>query len=341
MVNPIKQATSQIGNIAKDFYDKAKPVNVAKEGEDRQKTQCEAKGGTWDAVKKVCVLPQPTPTPMTENTPKANVPAGTIETSTTPGKQGGTMLGIGDKTYLGQLDKDEINNIAMAEANKLPLGAGNISPIGTAQAMQNDIQRRLKLASQVGQIDIATAQQAEEMGIDWKQALMGGAENIVPNAIGFAAAGAGAGALVGGVGAIPGAGFGAVGGALKGFYQGVSQSVKQQKQDLIGGKSKELNKRISAMKQYSSMVNANPQMSEEMMNAYIMEKSLIRRDYNSLLKEANEDLSLWSGKDGSAELIAYQIYFDSTEPALDMKMQQAILSPDPTRAYISTEDFEE
>ena len=71
-----------------------------------------------------------------------------------------------------------------------------------------------------------------------------------------------------------------------------------------------------------------------------MELTLVRKDYNSLNKEANEDLTLFGGQDGTPQLIAYEIFFQSVQPSMEIRMEQAILKPDPTRAYLSREDFE-
>jgi len=120
----------------------------------------------------------------------------------------------------------------------------------------------------------------------------------------------------------------------------VMGNIKAQKGDLISGKKTELAQRQMAMKNYISAANANPADADQFMQAYQMEKALIRKDYNSLSKEASESLTLWGGQDGTPQLISYEIYFETIEPSLDLKMEQAILKPDPTRAYLSAEDLE-
>ena len=64
-----------------------------------------------------------------------------------------------------------------------------------------------------------------------------------------------------------------------------------------------------------------------------IELSLIRKDYNTLSKRGNEDLNFW-GSDATPQLVEYEIFFEATEPSLKLKMEQAVLKPDPTRAYI-------
>ena len=322
--------------------------------------ECEARGWVWNEALKSCdnpnveplpeklqPAPAPEPDPTTVKIPMAGDPRLTeeeirlreIREKRIPQGAGGSILTDAERAVVGQISDTEQFDAAV-RAGVMPSAAQGIAQ----QQARADAQRKLTLAAQTGNIDMATAMQMEEMGINWKEALLSGTSNIVPAAIGGAATlgsiGAAATLPAGGAGGIPAAIIGGAGGAIAGFYVGVNSNIKAQKGDLIGTKTTELKKRTTAMNNYISAANSNPANAEEYQLAYIMEKSLIRKDYNSLVKEANEDLSLWGGNDGTPQIVAYEIYFESTEPSLNIKMEQAILKPDPTRAYISAESVE-
>lgn len=247
---------------------------------------------------------------------------------------------IGGRTF-GGLAQKGVQQIAGAYQEKTTLPEGTVQA-GTGQANYKETLRKVELARSVGEIDLMTAMEAEEQGINVKEALLSGVSGVIPSALSYGAT-TGAAALFSGVAAPlapAAAGVGAVVGALKGFYSGVTNNIKAQKSDLISGKSGELSSRQKAMKGYISAANANPAKAEEMLQAYQIEKSLIRRDYNTLNAEAGESSSLMYGQDGTPQLIAYNVYFESVEPQLDLRMQEAILKPEPSRAYLDVGDFE-
>ena len=101
-------------------------------------------------------------------------------------------------------------------------------------------------------------------------------------------------------------------------------------------KTKELAQRKTAVTNYISAANANPAQADIYVAAMNTELSLIRKDYNTLSKRGNEDLEFW-GSDATTQLVDYEVFFESIEPALKLRMEQAVLKPDPTRAYLSTE----
>jgi len=320
------------------------PKEKKKAAEDKKIKACYEAGGKWDAVNLKCVFPKAEITEGEEaEVSPALTPAGTLETfgDVDTGRTTGIVT-PGGETFLGDISQDELSNIAEIEAQKAAIPE-NIAPVGTAAAIQKEAIKKLNLASQVGKIDFATAMELDELGINWKEAFLAGTSSIVPSALTYggtaAAAGAVATAPAGGAGAVPAGAIGAAVGVIKGFYSGVSSNIKAQKGDLISGKRTELTARQKAMKNYISAANANSADADEFLQAYIMEKSLIRQDYNSLNKEANEAGTLFGGQDGTAQIIAYDVYFESVEPSLDLRMEQAILKPDPTRAYLSTEDI--
>ena len=328
--------------------------------------KCEAMGGRWDGSK--CIMPTATlPSDKAQVSTKGvdlQTPEvfkneqGRLSGTTIPGEgkyqYGGKNLtkeeydavkeklgftgGNTGRTFLGLAQEDvEKTSAAEIARGQIPEGA---ALAGTAAREQRDIRRKMALAQSAGQIDMETAMQVgEQEGIDWGQAFAAGTQQVVPSALGYGTLAAG-GALA--VNAIPGAGqvayggavtLGAVAGAVKGFYSGVTNNIKSQKQDLVSGKSVELSQRKAAIKKYISAANANPARADEYNTAMNIELSLIRRDYNTLVKKGNEDLRFW-GADATKEMIDYKIFFKSTEPTLILAMQNAILKPEPSRAYL-------
>lgn len=292
---------------------------------------CEAKGGRWDEINKTCILP----------TPRAD-PA--LETFTDPktGRASGITTPSG-KTYLG-LGPDDVDLIAQGEAARVARPEGT-APVGTAQRLADENRRKLRLAANVGQIDFETASQLEEQGINIREVIHAGIQGIDLKA---AAIAAGAGGAAGASAAVPTGGLSipataaiAGGGTLiYDFFNDVKKNIKDQRQDLVTVKTKELRQRKTAMNNYIQAANMNPAESEDFILAYNMEKSLIIRDYNTLVKRGNEDLEFW-GTDATPQIVEYQVFFESVQPSLDARMQQAILKPEPTRAFLSIGDENE
>lgn len=328
-VNPIKEFSEAAGNIYKDFAGK---VGQQKSG---AQMSCEANGGKWDPVNNVCIMPQPQPTPQPAADTGIQTPTEpTLTNPETFRDQQGNLSGItlpDGKTFLG-LSPDDVNKIAGREAERTaqPLGT---SPVGTAAAAQADMQRKIQTAQNIGNIDLATVQQMEAEGLNVKEYLAAGGQGAVKSALGYGAAGAAAGALGGPVGAGVGAAVGVTAGLVKGFYSDVTSNIKSQRNDLVTTKTKQLKQRKTAIQNYISAANANPAAADDYIAAANIEFSLIRRDYNTLLLESEKNLEFWGG-DATPQLVDYEVYFESTEPALISRLQQAVLKPDPTRAYI-------
>ena len=308
--------------------------------------RCEFRGGVWDEATKTCSVPETEPgfgevEPKEEIQPTPPSPPGTVVTDAETGEVKGFINSQGNFVKASKAD------VQLRISRDQEERAFQEATTTTEQfaEQQRDIAGKLKLASQVGQIDFVLASQLDDMGINWKEAFLAGTGKIDIVSIGAAA---GAGAFAGGAAAIPTAGLGpaavaaiAAGGtAISQFYKGVQENIKAQKGDLLSGKRTELKQRQRAMMNYISAANANPAAADEMVLAYNIEKSLVRSDYLSLSHEASEALTLFGGQDGTPQLIAYEIFFESVEPSLDLRMEEAVLKPDPTRAYLSVEDFE-
>lgn len=291
---------------------------------DVEKITCEKKGGIWDELTRTCKLPQ-----KEEN----QYPGRTVLTNADTGKPSGFLDSQGNFVKAG---REDIQNVVNKEN-------ASLAPIegGTTIEQYQDIKRKIALAGQVGQIDMATAMQAEEQGINVKEVLNAGITGINPiNAgIGFAAGAAKGSAVFPGLGTVAGGLLGAGVSLLGGFYSDVTKNIKNQRGDLVSGKVTELKKRTSAMNNYISAANSNPAAAGDYIQAFNVEKSLIMRDYNTLVKDGEENLVAW-GSDATAQRIQYEVFFESVLPSMEERLNQAVLKPDPTRAYISVENIE-
>ena len=311
--------------------------------------ECEdVKGGKWDFENKTCILPEteipaddpalknqsfPTDEPVVSD-PVPTVPETFVDSET--GEPSGVV--IDGETFLG-VNASDIQKIVAADTREKAKLAGT-APVGTARLAQEEITRKLVLARNVGQIDFELASQLEEQGINVRELLSAGGQNVdlkIPAlaiASGFSTAPATAGISVAG-------GFAVAGGSIiNDFQKGVRRNIKDQREDLVTLKTKELKQRQRAMNNYIQAANMNPATADDFVAAYNIEKSLIRRDYNTLVKKGNEDLEFW-GSDATRQIADYDVFFDSVEPSLDIRMTQAVLKPEPSRAFLSIEDEDE
>ena len=280
-INPIKEITESLKGFAS-------PTPSDRENEeDIARANCRNKGGRWDEATKTCIMPKP----KVESTEEKEIeaPPGALETFThektgraagivspsgtgryqvpdpsrpgfhkpatleeynlyrqsiglTPSPEGATFLG---------LSPEDVEQVAAGERERVARPVGT-APVGTQATLIADAQRKLRNAAQVGIIDFATASQLDELGINWKEALLSGAADVVPAAIAGGTAGFIGGAITGaGVGSTITAPAGALAvgtiTAIAGFYRGVNNNIKAQKSDLISGKRTELKQRQRAL----------------------------------------------------------------------------------------------
>lgn len=331
--------TTPLGKISP--YEMAKKALTKKELTPQEK--CEAKGWFWDVVNNVCIDPEKQK--QEQEVEKKEMPK--VEPSTPEvytAKKGGELSGIelDGQTYLG-LSPEDVQQMAGRKIEKTTIPEG-AELVGTAQAQAEERRRKILLAGQVGQIDFELASQLEAQGISVKEAIAAGMQGINPVSVG---AGIVTGAAAGSAGAIPTAGLSipataAIGGGVTlaaGFYSDVQSNIKSQRKDLVTAKTKELKQRKTSIQNYISAANANPANADEYLAAMKIEKSLIRRDYNTLIQKGDENLKFW-GDDATTQIAEYDVFFESVEPSLDLRMEQAILKPDPSRAYLSIGDEE-
>jgi len=303
-----------------------------------EQQKCEDKGGFWDVERQTCLLVPPKEEPKPAE-PQADITTPEVFTDQATGQVSGITLPDG-RTFFG-LSPDEVAAIAGKETGRGVPPPGT-APVGTAQAQAQEAQRKIITAKNVGKIDLALASQLEEEGLNVKEYLAAGGHGAIKQALSWGATAAGAGLVAGPAAPVTVPVAGALGagiGLVKGFYSDVTANMEAQRQDLVSTKTKELKQRKTAITRYISSANANPAAADEYVAAMNLELSLIRKDYNTLLKRGNEDLEFW-GTDATPQLVEYKVFFDSTEPSLIGQMQQAVLKPNPTRAFIDIEEEE-
>ena len=314
------------------------PIALAEKIKPSPQEECEAGGWIWNEELQSCDNPnvQPIPEALKKERPP-QVSSVHYEEAYVDNKQGRVYERDNKSFIIPPKDAE-----ALSAKNELVQSQQRQEAQISAQEQFVAMQRKVSIAKQIGLIDFATAQSLEEEGIDVGQAIAAGLQNVVPSALGFGAAAGGAGLLGGPAAPVTAPAAAAIGvgvGSITGFYKGVTQNIKDQRTDLVTTKTKELKQRKASIMNYISAANANPAGALDMVHAFNVEKSLIMRDYNTLVKRGNEDLNFW-GSDATPQIVEYNVFFDSMLPSLELRMQEAVAKPDPTRAYIDLGDQE-
>ena len=297
----------EIGGAIEGF---TKPTPGQRESEEAKKEaearlQCEARGGTWDPVRKVCILPEKKPEPTPEPTPKPKeeevitppkvpVPPGQIEVSTTHGPKGGTMLSIGDQTYLANLSPEEIQQVAAGQARKYGIPE-NAAPVGTAKLRAELQAQGQQLAADVGKFGPLGI---DPTGLDVKEAVTTGIVGAIPRALGLAASGAAAGAAIGAVGgpAAPitvtsGAVIGAVGGFVSGLASSMIGNFKSQRTDTTTAQQRVLDEGKQTMKDWATLAKNDPTNRAFYLAQYNKQSALIDQAFRQMKLDTSRDVA--------------------------------------------------
>ena len=254
----------------------------------------------------------------------------------TLGRQSGIKLPDG-RTFLG-LSPDDVAKIAGKELEKETLPEGT-ALVGTQRIQEAEIRRKIALAKTIGVIDFATAQQIEEQGLNVRELVSAGFQNIDLKIPAVAiAAGLSAAPATRGISALGGLGI-AGGSIINDFQKGVRANIKSQRSDLVSLKPRELKARKQAIQNFITVANMNPVEADDMVANMALEETLIRNDLNTLIHESESNLVFW-GSDATLEIAAYDVFFESVLPSLQDRMNQAVLKPDPTRAFIPLDAFD-
>ena len=279
-------------------------LNVGKKQEPKSPGQidCEAKGGTWDAARQVCILPPPKELPPPASSTETPQELETFRDVGT-GKQSGITTEDG-RTFLG-LSPDEVSEVARLEqrGTEQPLGT---APVGTAQAQAEEAAKLQETIAQIGQIGQLTA--AQQADINISQAATAGLARVIPGLLGGAAGGAAVGAVsTGGIGAAPAAAIGAIGGTLTGFTSGLLGNIKEQQRGELQASDIELTNARTNMRQLAMLASQDPANADVYIAQYNNQLTRLHQARRQTKVEVQGDLNAFM-EDGREQLADFDAF---------------------------------
>lgn len=281
--------------------------------------ECRAKGGKWDAINGVCILPEKPVAPPVN-------PSGTEVFTNQTGRQSGITLPDG-RDLLG-LSPDEVAEISARELKKRQLPAGS-EPVGTAQAAVEQAALGANLAGQVGDIQPSVA---TPTGLDFGEAAVVGFRDAIPRALavagGAAVAGAAAGVVTtGGIASIPLAALGAIAGFVGSISSSMIGNMKSQRSDTTTGQQRVLDEGKQTMKDWATMAKSDPANRTEYLKQYNIVSQQIQDAHVQMLTDTNADVAKFeTALPNLAEFNSF--YAEGGErDALDNEMQIALQTP--------------
>lgn len=302
---------------------------------EKRQRECEAKGGTWDSEKNVCILPEPEPKPEPKPEPVTppRVDPTTPETFTDPntGRASGITLPDG-RTFLG-LSPEEVDLIAMQQQQRTARPEGT-APVGTAQALSDAAFRGEQLAGQVGQFQQLGV---SPTGVDIGEALTAGVVDSIPSAIklagqfgvGAAAIGGAATAPAGGVGAIPAAAVGAAVGFVAGITGGMISNFKSQRRDTTTAQQRVLDEGKQNMKDWATLAKSDPANKAFYLAEYNKQSAQIDQAYRQMKLDVSEDAAKF--ETALPNLAEFEAFYSAggERDTLNLEMQNSLLAQSP------------
>lgn len=288
---------------------------------------CEAKGGTWNAEKGVCILLEK------EEPPPERTPSVTPTTPEVFRDKSGELSGIDidGKTLLG-LTPEEVRNIAQRKLEKTQLPEGT-APVGTAQAQVEERARITRAISQIGKTGALT--QAEEARVNIGQAATAGAVGAIPGIIGGAVGGATIGALGGPIGAVGGAIIGGLGTAIS----GIIGNIKEQQRGELQAADIELRNARTNMRQLAMLASQDPANAEVYIQQYNDQLTRVVQSRRQTQVEVQGNLNSFM-EDGREQLADFDSFLQPGGIAdiYGQKLQVSLLSGVPlTEADLAAE----
>lgn len=307
---------------------------------EKAKANCRAKGGTWDAVKNVCIMP--TPQEKKAATTKETIP----DTKNPPNEafrdsQTGDLSGFtkDGKTFLGASPEAVRAEFASNQANtQLPQGVNQVGTAANQAEQQQRIQHLVQLAQQ-GLITPEELQRVAGSGVDIQQALGAGALSAAPGIVGGALTGLAAGAIGGSVVPGPGTAIGAALGAVGGFLIGVRNSIKSQQSDQFANDKKALTKGQTYLRSLITDTNRNPQNAPENIALFYQTLNMIDIAHAKAYKDSQEDLNRFLGNDGTKQLQEFEVFDTTMRQYYITSFNTALAQPNPMASMITAEDI--
>lgn len=291
----------------------------SRETEEKARLECEATGGTWDSVNKICT-PKPKP-PKEEPAAPAGPQPGEIITNPETGEQEGFIDSTGQFIRAGKQD------ILKA-----------VGPTATVfeERRQRDIfaaegQQLVGQIGEFGQLPISPT------GLDVGEAATTGVVSSIPSALRLAVTGAGVGivggATVGALGGPIGAGAGAAIGAVAGFVGGISSGMisnfKSQRTDTTTAQQRVLDEGKQTLKDWATMAKNDPANRNFYLGQFNQQSALIKQAHRQMQLDTNKDLAKFeTALPNLAEFETF--YSDGGESeALEEEMRLALTAPIP------------
>ncbi len=254
--------------------------------EEQDRLTCEAEGGTWDHIKKVCIAPELKG--VETQGPKADpdLPeVGEIEGTTLQ-----TLTLPDGRTFRG-LNRDDIRLISQQQAQQGPIPGTERA--GTAQRRADIGFQGQQLAGQVGQFgQLPTS----PTGLDVGEAVTTGIIGAIPRAISLAAGGAALGAAGGtaiapGLGTVAGAAIGAAGGFLSGLAGAMIGNFKSQRSDTTTAQQRTLDEGKQTLMDWVTLARADPVNRNFYLAQYNQQSAQINQAFRQMKLDTSRDLA--------------------------------------------------
>ena len=318
------EVSQAAGNLVGDFVQAAKPPEDA---DTIERARCEAQGGTWDAVNRVCILPPPPEPPKQDiqETPDGVLAPEVFKDQA--GRISGVELPDG-RTFLG-LSPDEVREITEREQGKRQLPQGAV-PVGTSRAIAEQQAQSQLLASQVGQTSPSTGLTPTDLSQG--DALTRGLVDAVPRALtlagGAAVAGAAAGAATtGGVASIPLAAAGAAVTFVGSIASSMLSDIKRQRTDNTNAQKRVLDEGKQTLSDWVTLAKANPEKRAEYLAGFNIQLQRIQDAHRQMRLDTNADV----GKFETAipDLAEFNEFYAAggERDALVNEMREALVTP--------------
>lgn len=295
------------------------------------RADCRAKGGTWDAGRKMCVMPptkQPEPKVLTAEDIKANVaagkPPGFLEVEAEP-------LTPKEKGLTRRRAIDELEQMGVAREPGVS-AEDQLAKIGQERTeQQRQLAEGQQLAGQVGEFGALGIQPT---GLDVGEAATTGIVGAIPRALSLAAGGAAIGAVGGtavlpGIGTAGGAAIGAVGGFVSGLASSMISNFKSQRSDTTTAQQRILDEGKQTMKDWVTLAKSDPANRAFYLAEYNKQSAQIDQAHRQMKLDTSRDLAKF--ETALPNLAEFESFYSQggERDTLDIEMQIALQTQAP------------
>lgn len=298
--------------------------------------ECIAKGGKWDPINKVCVMPQINFTDVSKKPvePEVKLQNPEIFKSSETGRLSGIEVPNGN-TYLG-LGPEEVNKIAESESQKAAIPEGTALAGTTKNTIQQ--QQTIQKLMQLTQQGLLTSNELDVIAganPDLKEALGAGVVSAAPGIVAGAVTGATVGALGGPIGIVGGAIIGGIGS----FLIGLRGNLKAQQSGEFAADQTALTKGERYLRGLITDTNQNPQNAAENIALFYQTLNLIDAAHAKTYKDSQENLNRFLGNDGTPQLAKFETFDATMRQYYISQFTSALNKPNPNQILLSAEDL--